>query len=88
MLQLPPMPRPHKRNMLKTYDGPRCELPPEYLEITRYSGTPSQLAFSLYLIDNARSLKKVTVVATDEEALARARRDFRHITSASILVTM
>ena len=72
--------------MLKTYVGSRCELSLKYLEILEYSGATSELALTLYLIDNAISLKKVTVVARDEEALARACHEFRHITSVSILV--
>ncbi|KAG6402397.1 hypothetical protein SASPL_134590 [Salvia splendens] len=76
----------HSEDMLETYVGSRCELSPKYLKISQYSGAPSQLAFTLYLIDNARSLKKVSVVARDEEALACARHDFQHIAFVSFSV--
>ncbi|KAL1532618.1 hypothetical protein AAHA92_32605 [Salvia divinorum] len=74
-----------KEAMLETYVGPRCELSPKYLEISRYFGTPSQLAFTSYLIDNAISLQKVTVVARNAWESACARRDFQHIASVSFL---
>ncbi|XP_047954118.1 F-box/LRR-repeat protein At3g03360-like [Salvia hispanica] len=87
VIKLPILPPSHDECTLETYVGPRCELSPKYLEISRYSGAPSQLALTLYLIDNAsRSLQKVSVVAQDEEALARARHDFQHIASVSFSV--
>ncbi|XP_047958932.1 F-box protein At4g09920-like isoform X2 [Salvia hispanica] len=85
--ELPILPPSHDECTLETYVVPRCELSPKYLEISRYSGAPSQLALTLYLIDNAsRFLQKVSVVAQDEEALARARHDFEHIASVSFSV--
>ncbi|XP_047958931.1 FBD-associated F-box protein At2g26860-like isoform X1 [Salvia hispanica] len=87
VIKLPILPPSHDECTLETYVVPRCELSPKYLEISRYSGAPSQLALTLYLIDNAsRFLQKVSVVAQDEEALARARHDFEHIASVSFSV--
>ncbi|KAL1540616.1 hypothetical protein AAHA92_24944 [Salvia divinorum] len=60
MIEFPYMLASDNEDMLETYVGRRCELSPKYLEISSYSGATSQLVFTLYLIDNARSLKKAT----------------------------
>ena len=55
-----------------------AELPVKYLEITGYFGNSWQRKLAMFIIDNATSLQKLTVVSCDQEALARARHDFRH----------
>ncbi|XP_047953624.1 uncharacterized protein LOC125199668 isoform X2 [Salvia hispanica] len=41
VIKLPILPPSHDECTLETYIGPRCELSPKYLEISRYSGAPS-----------------------------------------------
>ena len=55
-----------------------CNLSVKYLEITGYLGSSWQQNLALYVINNATALQKLTVVSCDQEALARARHDFRH----------
>ncbi|XP_047952473.1 F-box/FBD/LRR-repeat protein At5g53840-like [Salvia hispanica] len=71
----------------ETYDHYGCDLSLKYLEISGYSGFDSEWRLTLNLINNVTSFQKMIVVACDEEALARAHHDFRHITTASFLVT-
>ncbi|KAL1541711.1 F-box/FBD/LRR-repeat protein-like protein [Salvia divinorum] len=74
----------YDKTLLEAYVGVgRCKLSVKYLEITGYLGAPLQLALALYVVNNARSLESVTVVAADKNALARAYEDFRHIRSVS-----
>ncbi|KAL1540622.1 F-box/FBD/LRR-repeat protein-like protein [Salvia divinorum] len=70
----------------ETYDHYGCDLAQKYLVISGYSGFDSERKLALYLINSITSLQKLIVVACDEEALARAHHDFRHITSVTFLV--
>ena len=86
MLQFPHRPLAYTSVKAETYDEPRCELSLKYLSIVGYLGCTSERELALYVINSARALKKLTIVACDDVALARARQDFRHIRSARILV--
>ena len=74
----------YNKDTIETY-APRCKLSLKYLEIIGYLGTPLRSAFAMFIINNARSLEKVTVMTYDEDALARARHDFQHLRSVSFL---
>ena len=65
----------------ETYDHYGRDSSLKYLEISGYSGFDSERKLALHLINNITSFQKLIVVACDEEALARAFGDFRHITS-------
>ncbi|XP_047954122.1 F-box/FBD/LRR-repeat protein At1g51370-like [Salvia hispanica] len=55
-----------------------AELPVKYLEITGYFGNSWQRQLAMFIVDNATALQKLSVLSCDQEALARARHDFRH----------
>ncbi|KAL1567302.1 hypothetical protein AAHA92_02794 [Salvia divinorum] len=57
------------------------ELSVKYLDITGYLGSTWERELALYVIRNATALQKLTVVSCDQEALVRARFDFRHTPS-------
>ncbi|KAG6404086.1 hypothetical protein SASPL_136325 [Salvia splendens] len=77
----------YNKDMIEAY-APRCKLSPKYLEIIGYLGTPLQSAFAMFIINNARSLERVTVMTYDEDALARARHDFQHLRSVSFFTIL
>ncbi|KAL1540594.1 hypothetical protein AAHA92_24925 [Salvia divinorum] len=86
MIKLPHRPLAYTSVKAETYDEPRCEFPLKYLVIVGYFGCTSERELALYVINSARALQKLTIVACDDASLARARHNFRHIRSATFLV--
>ncbi|KAL1547647.1 putative FBD-associated F-box protein [Salvia divinorum] len=70
----------------ETREHPRSNMSPKHIEISGYLGYCDERGLILDLINNITSLQKVIFVANREEALDRARLDFRHITSVGFLV--
>ena len=64
---------------VETRHLPVCQLSLKYLEITGYLGSLRERELALCVINNAKALKKVTVMPFNEDALARACHDFQHI---------
>ncbi|KAL1532616.1 hypothetical protein AAHA92_32603 [Salvia divinorum] len=72
-----------ERLQTETFGHLGYDLSQKYLEISGHSGSSLERELVLYVINNATTLQKLTVVARDEEALSRARLDFGHINSIS-----
>ena len=62
----------HKALEIETHDLPGCELSLKYLEITGYLSSSWERELALYVINNATTLQKLTVMPCNEDALARA----------------